>query len=154
MGHFIVLFCPWGGRRGEERGGGCLGDKANFVLCGFSVVSESSPTPPPPQASFLSQFFTFSVSPPLAQLCFFPPPPNLSSSFSSSFSSSHILRLDKVRWLHSTRKTPECLVLTADFCFSIVSTDIYLLVFTSVIMIIVCLSVLYVEAIKHTLENT
>lgn len=57
LGHFIVLFHPWGGTRGSG-GEGALGDKANFVLCGFSVVSESSPTPAAPQASFLSQFYS------------------------------------------------------------------------------------------------
>lgn len=60
MGHFIVLFYPRGGRgrtRGSGSGVGGAGDKANFVLCGFSVVSETSPTLPPAQAPFLSQFY-------------------------------------------------------------------------------------------------
>lgn len=36
---------------------GGTGDKANFVLCGFSVVSESSPTLPPAPAPCLSQLY-------------------------------------------------------------------------------------------------
>lgn len=73
-GTFYCVILPLG--RTEGRNGGRRGvfrDKANFVLCGFSVVSESSPTLPPPQASS----FTFSVSLP----SFFLSPLDLSSSF-------------------------------------------------------------------------